>query len=88
MDNLSRINKKLSNDIIDVNKISNEGIFYRKPQIPPFKRNTHSPPNQNPFIDQLQLEDYAQQNFCRTHNTNHSKLTCPLFVNMLKMFTS
>lgn len=30
MDNLSRINNKLSNDISDVNKISNEGTFYRK----------------------------------------------------------
>jgi hypothetical protein len=29
----------------------------------------------------IDLEDYAMENYCRTHHANHSEITCPKFIN-------
>ena len=43
------------------------------------KRTNFSP--QIPPISSINIEDYAMDNYCRTHNANHSERTCPKFIN-------
>lgn len=88
MDSLSKIIKKLSNGVVDLKKSYNEGTSCRRPWRPLFKRNTSPPSNQNPSANQIQLEEFSLQNFCREHNANHCEQTCPSFINMFKIFTS
>ena len=63
--------KQLTNEIIDLNKNKREG---KKPFKPLIKKrtNTYTPP-QIPSTLGINLEDYAMDNFCRTHHANHSE---------------
>ena len=77
MESMQRVIKQLTNDIIDLKKNKREGkkpfkLFMRKrinstPQIPP--------------TSGINIEDYAMENYCRTHPKNHFERTCPEFIN-------
>ena len=83
MESMQRIIKQLMSEIIDLNKNKGEG---KKPFKPFFKKkiNTYTPPSIAP-TSCINLEDYVMNNFCRTHNANHSERTCPKFINSFTM---
>ena len=47
------------------------------------KTNTNTSP-QIPPTSGINFEDYAMDNFCRTHYSNNSEKTCPKFINSFK----
>jgi hypothetical protein len=71
--------KHLINEIIDLNKKKGEG---KKPFNPFFKKkiNMDVPPSIPPPLG-INLEDSTMEKFCRTHHADHSKRTCPEFIN-------
>ena len=73
-----RVILQLQNEFMNLKRSKGEG---KKP----FKKrtNTNTSP-QVPPTSSINLEDYAMDNFCRTHYTNHSKKTCPKFINSFK----
>ena len=81
MDSIQRIIKKLTNEIIDLKKSNGEG---KKPFKPFIKKSTiiDTPP-QIPPSSGINLEEYVMEYFCHTHHANHSKKTCPKFINLL-----
>ena len=44
------------------------------------KKKTYFVPQIPPILG-INIEDYAIDNFCHTHHVNHSKRTCPKFIN-------
>ena len=44
------------------------------------KKRTNSAP-QIPPTSGINIENYAIENYCRTHHANHSERTCPKFIN-------
>ena len=44
------------------------------------KKRTYSAP-QIPPISGINIENYAMENYCRTHHANHFERTCPEFIN-------
>ena len=77
MESMQRVIKQLMNDIIDLNKNKGEG---KKPFKPFIKKRIYFVP-QLPPTSNVNIEDYAMDNFCRTHHSNHSKRTFPEFIN-------
>ena len=79
MESMQWMIKQLTNEIFDLNKNKGEG---KKPFKPLFgnKTNMDTPPPIPPTLG-INLEDYAMENFCRTHHANHSERTCPEFIN-------
>ena len=75
MEIMQRVIKQLTNEIIDLNKKKGEG---KKPFKPLFKKKTNmdTPPLIPPTLG-INLEDYAMEDFFRTHHANHSKKTFP-----------
>jgi hypothetical protein len=74
--------KQLTNEIIDLNKNKGErnkpfNSFLKN------KNNMHTPPLIPP-TSAINFEDYAMENFCCTHHTNHSERTFPKFINSFK----
>ena len=52
----------------------------------PIKKKTNKSTSlQIPLASGINLEDYAMDNFCRTHYANHSEKTCLEFVNLFKV---
>ena len=51
-----------------------------KPFKPFMKKRTDSTPQIPPTFG-INIEDYAMDNYCRTHHANHSERTCPEFIN-------
>jgi hypothetical protein len=47
------------------------------------KTNKNTSP-QIPPTSEIDLEDYAMDNFCRAHCENHLEKTCPKFINLFK----
>ena len=74
---MQRVIKQLTNEIIELKKNKAEG---KKPFKPFLKKKTSSSP-QIPPTSGINLEDYAIENYCHTHHVNHSKRTCPKFIN-------
>ena len=68
----------MQNQIIHLKRSKGEG---KKPINK--KTNTNTSP-QIPPTSGMNLEDYAMDNFCRTHYANNSKKTCPKFINPFK----
>ena len=71
--------KKLTDEIIDLKKNKGE----RKKPFNPFiknRTNIDTPP-QIPPTPRINLENYAMDNFCRTHHANHFEKTCLEFIN-------
>lgn len=77
MASMQRVLKQITNELIDLKKIKGEG---KKPFKPFIKRRTESTPPLPPTSG-INIEDYAMDNFCRTHHANHSEKTCPEFIN-------
>ena len=77
MENMQRVIKQLTNELIDLKKNKGEG---KKPFKPFMKKMTDFVP-QLPPISGINIEDYAMDNFCRTHHANHYERTCPEFIN-------
>ena len=73
--------KHLRDEIIDLNKNKGEG---KKPFNPLFnnKTNKDTPPPIPP-TSAINFEDYAMDNFCRTHHANHFERTFLEFINSL-----
>jgi hypothetical protein len=77
MASMQRVIEKLTNDIIDLKKNKGEG---KKPFKTFMEKRTNFV-RQIPPILGINIEDYAMENYCRTHHANHSKRTCPEFIN-------
>jgi hypothetical protein len=77
MVSMQRVLKQITNELIDLKKRKGEG---RKPFKPFMKKRTYSTPP-IPLTSNINIEDYAMDNFCRTHHANHSEKTCPVFIN-------
>lgn len=86
MDSLYRINKKLSNEIVDLNN-SSRGSSSRKNPFRTF--NKYAPQTQtSPTTSGINIEDFELDNFCRDHHANHSKNNCKDFLNLFGIFFS
>ena len=79
MESMQRVIKQLTNYIFDLKKNKGEG---KKPFKPVMKKRTNSTRQISPTLG-INIEDYAMENYCRTHHANHSKRTCPKFINYL-----
>jgi hypothetical protein len=77
MESMQRVLKQITNELIDLKKRKGEG---KKPFKPFMKKRTYSTPP-IPSTSGINIEDYAMDNFYRTHHANHSKRTCPEFIN-------
>lgn len=86
IEGLQRMVKQLSNEIIDLKKNSGESTsgrgFFR------FLDKKHFPPRQHPPPENINIQDYAMDNFCRAHKDNHLEKNCPAFINMFELFTT
>ena len=71
MERMQRVIKKLTNDIINLKKNKGEG---KKP-FKPFRKTRTNPVPQIPPTSEINIEDYAMDNYCCTHHANHSKRT-------------
>ena len=80
MKGLHRMVKQLSNEIIDLKKNSGESTsgrgFFRFPDKKHFPQKQHPPPKN------INIQDYAMDNFFWAHKDNHSEKHCPAFINM------
>ena len=74
---MKRVIKQLTNDIIDLKKNIGEG---KKPFKLFMKKRTYFVPQLPPTLG-INIENYAMDNFCRTHHANHYERTCPEFIN-------
>ena len=77
MERMQRVIKHLTNEIIDLKKNKGEGKKHFKPFV---KKITYST-SQIPPTSRINIEYYAMENYCRTHDVNHSERTCPKFIN-------
>ena len=82
MESMHRFIKPLRNDIIDLKKNKGEGKKHFKPFMN--TRTNFSP--QIPPTSGINIEDYAMQNYCRTHHANHFERTFPEFINSFTAF--
>ena len=80
MANMQRVIKQLMNDIINLNNNKGGGGRGQKPLKPFMKKRTYFFPQLPPTFG-INIEDYAMDNLCHTHHANHSKRTCPKFIN-------
>lgn len=78
LDEKDRLILKLQNEIMNLKMNQGEG---KKPVKK--KTNKNTSPQIPPTLG-INLEDYAMDNFCRTHYANHSEKTCPYFINLFK----
>ena len=80
-------NKELKSDGKDVvimqlqSEITSLKRSKREGNKPIKKKNTS---HQIPPTSGINLEDYAMENFCRAHYSNHSEKSCPEFMNLFK----
>ena len=79
MESMQQMIKQLMTKIVYLKKNKGEG---KKPFNPFIKKRTNidTPPHIAPNLE-INLEDYAMDNFCHTHHANHSNKTCPNFIN-------
>jgi hypothetical protein len=81
IEDLQRMVKKLSNEIIDMKISVREGNQGQRPYKPLFKRNpvfkAIEPPPTNLNIN---LGNVASDSFCTYHQENHSERDCPQWV--------
>ena len=57
----------------------------KKPFKPFMKKRAYSSP-QIPPTSGINIEDYAIENYCRTHHANHYERSCPEFINSFTTF--
>jgi hypothetical protein len=89
IEDLQRMVKKLSNEIIDMKRNAGEGNQGQRPYKPFFKRNhpfkAIEPPPANLNID---LGNVASDSFCTYHQENHSERECPQWVNAMNLMAN
>ena len=76
MENMQKVIKQLTNEIIYLNKNKGEG---KKP-FKPFLKKKIDFPSQIASTLGINLEYYAMENYYHTHHANHSERTCPEFI--------
>lgn len=85
IEGLQMMVKKLSNEIINVEKKLGESMsgrgFFR------FPKKKHFPSRQHPPPKNINIQDYTMDNFCRAHKDNHLEKNCLDFINMFELFT-
>lgn len=85
IEGLQRMVKQLFNEIIDLKKNSGESTlgrgFFR------FLDKKHFSPIQPPPPENINIPDYAMDNFCQAHKDIHSEKNCLAFINMFELFT-
>ena len=77
MASMQRFIKQLMNDIIDLKKNKGGG----KKSFKPFMKKKIDYVPQLPPTSSINIEDYAMENYYRTHHANHSERTCLEFIN-------
>jgi hypothetical protein len=77
MASMQRVLKQITNELIDLKKNKGEG---KKPFKPFMKKRIDSTPPIPPTLG-INIEDYAMDNFCRTHHVNDSERTCLELIN-------
>jgi hypothetical protein len=89
IEDLQRMVKKLSNEIIDMKRSTGEGNQGQNPYKPFFKRNQPfkaiEPPPANLNID---LGNVASDSFCTYHQENHSERECPQWVHAMNLMAN
>jgi hypothetical protein len=89
IEDLQRMVKKLSNEIIDMKRNAGEGNQGQRPYKPFFKRNQPfkaiEPPPANLNID---LGNVASDSFCTYHQENHSERECPQWVHAMNLMAN
>jgi hypothetical protein len=89
IEDLQRMVKKLSNEIIDMKRSAGEGNQGQRPYKPFFKRNPPfkaiEPPPANLNID---LGNVASDSFCTYHQENHSERDCPQWVHAMNLMAN
>ena len=69
-------------EIIDLKKNKREGMKHFNPIL---NKKVYMVTSLSfPLTSGIKLEDYAMENFCRTHHANHSERTCPEFINSFR----
>jgi hypothetical protein len=85
IDSVVKLVKKLSNEVVYLKKNTDEGSSNPRSFYPFFNRNDNPPrPPEAPQIA-LNLDNFGKDNFCSYHQQNHSKKTCPLWVNSMTL---
>lgn len=77
IESMKRVTKKLTNDIIDLNK--NKGEVKKTFKL--FLKKKTDSTSQIPLTSRINLEDHAMENYFHTHHVNHSNSTCLEFIN-------
>jgi hypothetical protein len=89
IEDLQRMVKKLSNEIIDMKRSAGEGNQSQNPYKPFFKRNhpfkAIEPPPANLNID---LGNVASDSFCTYHQENHSEREFPQWVHAMNLMAN
>jgi hypothetical protein len=89
LENLQRMIKKLSNEIVDMKRSVGEGNQNQRPYKPFFKINPPfkaiEPPPANLNID---LETVASDSFCTYHQENHSERDFPQWVHAMNLMAN
>jgi hypothetical protein len=89
IEDLQRMVKKLSNEIIDMKRNAGEGNLGQRPYKPFFKRNPSfkaiEPPPTNLNID---LGNVASDSFCTYHQENHSERNFPQWVHAMNLMAN
>jgi len=86
MDGLQRMIQKLTNNIEYLKKNLGERSTYKRPWKTSFRRNRQPPNNPNTSPEEIHIEEFAQDHYCRAHETNHTEKICLAFINMFKVF--
>jgi hypothetical protein len=85
LDNMVKLVKKLSNEVVYLKKNIGEGSSKPRPFHPFFKRNENPPkPPEVPSLT-LNMDDFGMDNLCSYHQQNHSEKTCPQWVNSMTL---
>jgi len=85
LENIVKLVKKLSNEVVNIKNNSKEGTSRPRPFHPFFKRNDNPPkPPKVPQIA-LNMDSFGRDNLCSYHHQNHSKKTCPQWVKSMTL---
>ena len=84
IEGLQRMVRQLSNKILDLKKNSRESTSGRG--FSRFLDKKHFPPRQHRPTENINIQEYAMDNFCQAHKDNHSEKNCLTFINMFELF--
>jgi hypothetical protein len=85
LENVVKLVKKLSNEVVDLINNVGEGYSKQKYFHPFFKKIDNLPkPLETPGLT-LNLDDFGMDNLCSYHQMNHSKKTFPQWINSMTL---